>query len=84
MGHAPTHSAMPNVTITKPRYIGFRVNPKGPDVMSFRFVAEVGFSSVPSRRKSTAEETDNAIPSPMSAMASGTNGKPVTSGHPAK
>jgi hypothetical protein len=52
MGHAPTHSAMPNVTSTKARYIGLRVNRKGPVVTSVRFV--VGGWVVRSRRNSMA------------------------------
>ena len=40
IGQAPTHTAMPRVTITSPRYIGLRVKRYGPLVMSLRLVGE--------------------------------------------
>src|SRR5262249_36978715 len=63
IGQAPTHSATPSVRITRPRYIGLRVNWQGPLVTSFRLVAEVGSISVSSRRNRTKAHTGamNAI-----------------------
>src|SRR5258708_3486048 len=49
-GQAPTHTAMPRVTITSPRYIGLRVKRYGPRVISSRLVGEVGLISVSARR----------------------------------
>src|SRR5438552_12697071 len=50
IGQAPTHTAMPRVTITSPRYIGLRVKRYAPRVISSRLVGEVGLISVSSFR----------------------------------
>jgi hypothetical protein len=84
IGQALAQKATPDATITKARYIGLRVNLKGPDVTSLRFAVEVGLISVPSRRKSTTAAAANVIPNTMSTTASQTSGKPGICGHPAK
>src|SRR5580704_15913777 len=82
IGHAPNQKAIPRVTSTRPRYIGLRVNLKGPDVTSLRFVVEVGLSSVPSRRNSTAPDTLRATPATIRATAKGTPGRSGIGGSP--
>ena len=71
IGHAPAQKALPNVTRTKPRYMGLRVIRKGPDVTSLLFDVEVGFNSVSSRRNSSTAEAADVIPSTISTIASG-------------
>src|SRR5579859_3667712 len=82
IGQAPTHTAMPRVTITSPRYIGLRVKRYGPLVTRLRLVGEVGLTSVPSRRNMMMAEIGRIQGTVTSAMPSGGSGKPGISGQP--
>src|SRR6266446_7973514 len=57
IGQAPTHTAMPRVTITSPRYTGLREKRYGPMVISLRLLGEIGLTSVPSRRNTMIAQT---------------------------
>src|SRR6516165_5730896 len=56
IGQAPTQTAMPRVMVTRPRYIGLRLNRYGPYITSLRLVRDVGLTSVSSRRKTTTAQ----------------------------
>src|SRR5437879_5939774 len=76
IGQAPTHTAMPRVTITSPRYIGLRVKRYGPLVMSLRLVGEVGLTSVPSRRNKMIAQIGRIQGTITRTMPSSGSGKP--------
>src|SRR5437762_12916158 len=76
IGQAPTHTAMPSVTITNPRYIGLRVKRYGPMAMSLRFVGEVGLTSVHSRRNKMMAQTGRIQGTLTRTMPSIGSGKP--------
>src|SRR5271166_2056386 len=78
IGHAPTQIAMPRVRITRPRYMGLRVNRYGPLVISLRLVGEVGSTSVPSRRKSTMAQTGGIHDIATNEIPRGASGRPGT------
>src|SRR6478672_8744838 len=82
IGQAPAHMAMPRVTITRPRYIGFRVKRYGPMLISLRLVGEVGLISVPSRRNMMIAQTGRIQGTVTRAMPSGGSGKPGILGQP--
>src|SRR5216683_1187253 len=71
IGQAPTHTAMPRVTITSPRYMGLRVKRYGPMVISLRLAGEVGLTSVPSRRNMMIAQTGRIQGTVTRAMPSG-------------
>src|SRR6478672_8726482 len=76
IGQAPTHTAMPRVTITSPRYIGLRVKRYGPLMMSLRLVGEVGMTSVPSRRNKMIAQIGKIQGTVTRTMPSNGSGKP--------
>src|SRR5229473_1141824 len=76
IGQAPTHTAMPRVTIASPRYIGLRVKRYGPRVISSRLVGEVGLISVSARRNMMIAQTGRIQGTVTRAMPSGGSGKP--------
>src|SRR5215472_14298580 len=76
IGHAPTQIAMPRARITRPRYMGLRVNRYGPLAISLRLVADVGLTSVPSRRKRTIAQTGRIHEIATNEIPKDTSGKP--------
>src|SRR5215472_3061742 len=82
IGHAPIQIAMPRVRVTRPKYIGLRVNRYGPLVISLRLVGEVGSTSVPSRRKITMAQTGRIHEIATNKIPKGASGRPGTMGQP--
>src|SRR5258708_12951580 len=84
IGQAPTHTAMPRVTITSPRYIGLRVKRYGPIEISLRLAGEVGLTSVPSPRNMMIAQTGRIQGTVTKAMPSGGSGKAGIFGQPSR